>query len=176
LFIIQFLPIYLVKSTRVWLDHLVRNAINCWDDLWEVFTDNFSGTYVCLGNPWVLKVYRQKQGGALQDSIRHFSRKCHELPSVVETDVVSGFLDGTTCCSLVHELGREQPKAAKELLDIITQLASGEEAVRAAFTLAEVGVTAGGGRTTPPSITVKGTKKGLRLRGRSKSAAHVVSP
>jgi hypothetical protein len=26
----------------------------CWDDLWEVFTGNFQGTYVCPGNPWDL--------------------------------------------------------------------------------------------------------------------------
>jgi hypothetical protein len=34
------------------------------------------------------------------------------------------------------------------------------EAVGAAFTLAEAGATVSGGRTTPPNITVRGTKKG----------------
>jgi hypothetical protein len=33
----------------------------------------------------------------------------------------------------VHELGRDQPKTTKELLDITTRHASGEEAVRAVF-------------------------------------------
>jgi hypothetical protein len=55
LFIFQFLPIYLAESTRAWLDHLPRNAINRWDDLWEVFTSNFQGTYVRPGNPWDLR-------------------------------------------------------------------------------------------------------------------------
>jgi hypothetical protein len=41
LFIIQSLPIYLAESIRACLDHLPRNAINYWDDLWEVFTGNF---------------------------------------------------------------------------------------------------------------------------------------
>jgi hypothetical protein len=58
LFIIQFLPIYLAKSVGAWLDHLPRNTSNCWDDLWEVFTSNFQGTYVRTGNPWDLKGYR----------------------------------------------------------------------------------------------------------------------
>jgi hypothetical protein len=44
LFIIQFLPIYLAESARAWLDHLPRNAINSWDNLWKVFTGNFQGT------------------------------------------------------------------------------------------------------------------------------------
>jgi hypothetical protein len=51
LFIIQFLPIYLVYSTKAWLDHLSRNVINSWEDLWEIFTGNFRGTYVHPGNP-----------------------------------------------------------------------------------------------------------------------------
>jgi hypothetical protein len=51
---------------------------------------------------------------------------------------------------------------AKELLDIATRHASGEEAIRAVFTLAEVGAAAGGGWTTPPSFTVRGTKKGAK--------------
>jgi hypothetical protein len=33
LFIIQFLPIYLLDSAMAWLDHLPRNIINSWVDL-----------------------------------------------------------------------------------------------------------------------------------------------
>jgi hypothetical protein len=60
LFIIQFLLIYLAESAIAWLDHLPRNTINNWDDLWEVFIGNFQGTYVHPGNPWDLKGYLQK--------------------------------------------------------------------------------------------------------------------
>ena len=40
---------------------------------------------------------------------------------------------GTTCNSLVHELGRKGPWTTKELLDIATSHASNEEAVGAIF-------------------------------------------
>jgi hypothetical protein len=49
-----------------------------------------------------------------------------------------------------------------ELLNIPTQHAWGEEAVGAAFTLVEAGAAIGGGWTTPPSITIRGTKKGAK--------------
>jgi hypothetical protein len=111
---------YLVDSTRAWLDHLPRNVIDSWDDFWEIFTGNFQGTYVHPGNPWDLKGYQQKPGEYLRDYIRRFSRKCHELPRVAEADVISVFLDGTTCRALVHELGCEHPKTTKELLNIAT--------------------------------------------------------
>jgi hypothetical protein len=55
LFIIQFLPIYVAESARARLDHLPRNMIDSWEDLKEIFTDNFQDTYVQPGNPWHLK-------------------------------------------------------------------------------------------------------------------------
>jgi hypothetical protein len=51
LFIIQFLSIYLADSAKAWLDHLPRNVIDSWEDLKEIFTGNFQGTYVWPSNP-----------------------------------------------------------------------------------------------------------------------------
>jgi hypothetical protein len=47
LLIIQFLTIYLVDTSRDWLDHLPKNSIDCWEDLKEIFTSNFQGTSSC---------------------------------------------------------------------------------------------------------------------------------
>jgi hypothetical protein len=38
-----------------------------------------------------------------------------------------------TCEALVHKLGRKKPKTTKELLNITTNHASGEEAIEAIF-------------------------------------------
>jgi hypothetical protein len=85
MFIIQFLPIYSAESTIFWLGHLLRNAINHFDDIWEDFTGNFQGTYVCPDNPCGdLRSCRQKQGEPLQDYIWCFSQKFHTLPSVAD--------------------------------------------------------------------------------------------
>ena len=48
-------------------------------------------------------------------------------------DVIGAFLSGTSCESLVHKLGRKGPQTTKEVLDIATSHASGEEAVGAIF-------------------------------------------
>jgi hypothetical protein len=50
LFIMQFLPIYLADTARAWLDQLPRNTINSWEDIKEIVTENFQGTYVRPGN------------------------------------------------------------------------------------------------------------------------------
>jgi hypothetical protein len=55
------------------------------------------------------------------------------LPNITDTDIISAFLFGTTNKTLVHKLGRKSPWTTKELLDITTSHASGEEAVRAIF-------------------------------------------
>jgi hypothetical protein len=78
--------------------------------------------------------------------------------------IILAFWDGTTCRTLVHEFGNKQLETIKVLLEIVTQHASGEEAVGAAFTLVEAVVTASWGQTVPPSITTVGTKKGAKGR------------
>jgi hypothetical protein len=91
LFIIQFHPIYLVDTASAWLDHLIRNSINCWEDLREIFTGNFQGTYVWSSNLWDLKGCQQKQGESLQDYIWCFSQKCHELLKIYDANIMSTF-------------------------------------------------------------------------------------
>jgi hypothetical protein len=62
LFIIQFLRIYLAYSARASLDNLSRNVIDGWEDLKEIFLDNFQGWPV---NPWDLKCCWQRSGESL---------------------------------------------------------------------------------------------------------------
>jgi hypothetical protein len=94
---------------------------------------NFQGTYVHPGNSWDLRSGTQKPGESLRDFIRHFSKRCTELPSVAQSEIVHAFLEGTTCRDLVRELGRSPPVDSNELFYIATSFASGEEVVGAIF-------------------------------------------
>jgi hypothetical protein len=55
------------------------------------------------------------------------------LPNIADADVISVFLSGTTNETLVHKLGRKSPRTTKELLDIATSHASGENTVGVIF-------------------------------------------
>jgi hypothetical protein len=94
---------------------------------------NFQGTYVRPGNSWDLRACTQKPDELLRDFIRRFSKRCTELPSVAQSEIVHAFLEGTTFRDLVRELGRSLPVDSNELFDIATSFASGEEAVGAIF-------------------------------------------
>jgi hypothetical protein len=131
--IIRNLPLHLVDSARTWLDHLSASQIHNWDDLVGTFVGNFQGTYVRPGNSWDLRSCTQKPGESLWDFIRCFSKRCMELPSVAQSEIVHAFLEGTTCRDLVRELGRSPPVDSNKLFDIATSFASGEEAVGAIF-------------------------------------------
>jgi hypothetical protein len=61
---------------------------------------NFQGTYVRPGNSWDLRSCTQKPGESLRDFIRRFSKRCTELPSVAQSEIVHTFLEGTTCRDL----------------------------------------------------------------------------
>jgi hypothetical protein len=153
--------IYLLSPGPGWII-CYEHIIDSWDDLGDIFTDNFQGTYVHPGNLWELKGYWQKPGKSLWDYIRRFSQKCNELRSVADADVISMFWDGTMCHILVHELGCEPPKTTKELLDIATQHASGKEADGAAFILENAGTAASNGRAVPTKATIKSARKGAK--------------
>jgi hypothetical protein len=131
--IIRNLPLQLADSARTWLEHLPASQIHNWDDLVRTFMGNFQGTYVRPGNSWDMRACTQKPGESLRHFIRRFSKRCTELPSVAQSEIVHAFLEGTTCQDLVRELGRSPPVDSNELFDITTSFASGEEAVRAIF-------------------------------------------
>jgi hypothetical protein len=94
---------------------------------------NFQGTYVRPENSWDLRACTQKPGESLRDFIQCFSKRCTELPSVAQFEIMHAFLEGMTCRDLVRELGRSPPVDSNELLDIATSFSSGEEAVGAIF-------------------------------------------
>jgi hypothetical protein len=131
--IIRNLPLHLADSARTWLEHLSASQIHNWDDLVRTLVGNFQGTFVRPGNSWDLRACTQKPGESLRDFIRRFSKRCTELPSVAQSEIVHAFLEGTTCRDLVRELGRSPPADSNELFDIATSFASGEEAVGAIF-------------------------------------------
>jgi hypothetical protein len=72
--------------------------------------------------------------------------------------------------TLVYELGREQQKTTKELLDIATRHAYSEEAVGATFILGNAKAATNDGRTTPSKATIKGARKGAK--GSKKGQKH----
>jgi hypothetical protein len=131
--IIRNLPLHLTDSARTWLEHLLASQIHNWDDLVLTFVGNFQSTYVRLGNSWDLRACIQKPGESLRDFIRRFSKRCTELPSVAQSEIVHAFLEGTISRDLVRELGRIPPVDSNELFDIATSFASSEEAVGAIF-------------------------------------------
>jgi hypothetical protein len=124
--IIRNLPLHLADSARTWLEHLPASQIHNRDDLVRTFVWNCQGTYVRPGNSWDLRACTHQPGESLQDFIRRFSKRCTELPSVAQSEIVHAFLEGTTCRDLVRELGRSPPVDSNELFDIATSFASGE--------------------------------------------------
>jgi hypothetical protein len=77
-FIIQYLPLYLMESARAWLEHLPTDSIHLWADFKHIFVGNFQGTYVHPRNSWDLKAYKQKVRETLREYIHCFSKQCND--------------------------------------------------------------------------------------------------
>jgi hypothetical protein len=132
--------------------------------------------YVRLGNSWDLHSCTQKPGESLRDFIRCFSKRCTELPSVAQSEIVHAFLEGTTCRDLVHELGRSPLVDSNELFDITTSFAPGEEAVGAIFD-GKKGkrmddAPAEGSKSKEPHQKNKRGKKGKKPRREAREQGH----
>jgi hypothetical protein len=174
--IIRNLPLHLTDSARTWLEHLPACQIHNWDDLVRKVVGNFQGTYVRPGNSWDLRSCTQKPGESLWDFIRRFSKRCTELPSVAQSEIVHAFLEGTTCWDLVRELGRSPPADSNELFDIATSFSSGEEAVGAIFD-GKKGkrvddAPAEGSKSKEPRQKNKRGKKGKKSRREAREQGH----
>jgi hypothetical protein len=174
--IIRNLPLHLGDSARTWLEHLPASQIHNWDDLVRTFVGNFPGTYVRPGNSWDLRSCTQNPGESLRDFIRRFSKRCTELPSVAQSEIVHAFVEGTTCRDLVRELGRSPPVDSNELFDIATSFASCEEAVGAIFD-GKKGkrlddVPAEGSKSKEPHRKDKRGKKGKNPRREAREQGH----
>jgi hypothetical protein len=131
LFIIRNLPLYLDDSARSWIEHLPAGSIRNWRDLRSVFVGNFQGTYTRPSTTWDLRGCRQGKDETLRDYIRRFSKLCNNLSDTTDAEIITAFTFGTTCSTLIHELGVRKPRTVKELLDLATDHAEGEDAVSA---------------------------------------------
>jgi hypothetical protein len=86
---------------------------------------------MCPGKQWELRNCKQQLGESLHEYIRHFSKRCTELPGATDNDAISALQNDMTCTSLIHRLGHRMPRTTRELLDIASNHADGEEAVAA---------------------------------------------
>jgi hypothetical protein len=76
-----------------------------------------------------LRNCKQQLGESLREYIQRFSKRCTELPNATDNNAILAFQSGMTCASLIHRLGRRMPCTTRELLDIASNHADGEEAV-----------------------------------------------
>ena len=98
-----------------------------------MFEGNFKGTYIRPGNSWDLSKCKQKSGESLRKYARCFSKQRTELLHIPDHDIILAFVSGTTCKDLVRELGRNRPQSVDELMDVVANYATGEEAVESFF-------------------------------------------
>jgi hypothetical protein len=106
----------------------------------------------------------------LHEYIRRFSMERNALPNVSDANMIGVFLNGTTWESLVYKLGCKSPRTTKELLDIMTNHASSEEAIGAIFDHAK-GKAKCDESTGEGGLNHPGKKKNKRNNGGSLVAA-----
>jgi hypothetical protein len=90
------------------------------------------------GKQLELRNYKQQPGESPHEYIRRFSKRCTKLLDATDNDAISTFQNDTMCTSPIHLLGCRMPRTTRELLDIASNHADGEEAVVATLNTPQV--------------------------------------
>jgi hypothetical protein len=76
-----------------------------------------------------------------------------------DVNIILEFWSGTNYQTLLHELSRDQPKTMKELLNIATRHASGEEAIEAFLVQGDMKAAPIGSQGAPFKAVGKGATR-----------------
>jgi hypothetical protein len=123
---VNYLLVFLLASTRMWLLGLPTRSVCSWSHLCWLFTSNFHDTCAQLGVIWESAWSRKKE--SLREFIQHFCNKRNIIPEVDDTSIIMFFKKGLRDSSLICKLAMKNPKMLEEMLSIANKYALAEEA------------------------------------------------
>jgi hypothetical protein len=120
-------------TTRIWIDSLPENLVNCWNNIKEAFTHNFEGTYKRPYTMADLARCRQKMDESSRDFLARWITINNSCEGVHEVQVVNYFTEGLVRgTALRHYLKRVNPTTLAELISIASQFAAADDDARGA--------------------------------------------
>jgi len=125
----NYFPVVLDQAGHQWLLGLPEDSFDSWEELRQVFIDNFIATCEQPGNKYDLERIRDRKNEPLHDYIRHFSDMRLKIPKISHDEAISAFIKGLR----FHEasrskLLRKRPTMVTELLATAKNYADADDA------------------------------------------------
>jgi hypothetical protein len=122
-----YFPFCLDQAPLTWLESLVKNSIDEWDQLKAQFTSNFTGAMGRSGTHMDLAMVKQEQGEILRQYMRRFFDKRAMIVDVTDKEVIDLFQDGLYHRHTFEDFNCRRPSSITKLKDMITSWADEED-------------------------------------------------
>jgi hypothetical protein len=116
-----------------WLESLSNNSIDSWEQLKNVFIDNFQGAITCVGTRHDLTQCKQERNKLLRSYTRRFFDVQATIANISEEDIINYFYNGLTDLGIYRDFGRNRPKMVAGFHDMMHDWYEQEEKMRERF-------------------------------------------
>ncbi|RLN33684.1 retrotransposon protein, putative, Ty3-gypsy subclass [Panicum miliaceum] len=130
---VVYFPMALETAPLTWLESLTKNSIDYWEQLRNVFIDNFQGAIARVGTRHDLSQCKQERNELPRSYTRRFFDTRATIANISESNVIDCFHNGLTDQALFRDFGRNRPKTVAALLDMMQTWADQEEQERDRF-------------------------------------------
>jgi hypothetical protein len=110
-----------------WLESLSNNSIDSWERLKKVFIDNFQGASTRAGTRHDLAQCKQEFNELLRSYTCHFFDVRTTIVNISKEDIIYCFYNGITEPGIYRDFGRNRPKTAAGLRDMMHDWSEQEE-------------------------------------------------
>jgi len=127
----NYFPVVLDQAGHQWLLSLPEDSFDSWEELRQVFIDNFIATYEQRENKYDLERIRDRKNEPLCDYIRRFSDMRLKIPKISHDEAISAFLKGLRFHeALRSKLLCKRPTTVAELLATAKNYADADDAAK----------------------------------------------
>ena len=110
-----------------WLESLRHDSIHSWEDLKQLFINNFQGSIHRPATRHDLRLCKQEPGETLRSYIKRFFNTRSTIANIADDDVIDYFHNGLTTQQLYRDFGRNRMRSVMALRDIMLGWVDQEE-------------------------------------------------
>ncbi|RLN03691.1 putative polyprotein [Panicum miliaceum] len=130
---VVYFPMALETAPLTWLESLIKNFIDSWEQLRNVFINNFQGAIARAGTRHDLSLCKQERNELLRLYTRRFFDTRATIANILESNIINCFHNGLTDQALFRDFGCNRPKTVAALRNMMQSWADQEEHERDRF-------------------------------------------
>ncbi|GJW84784.1 reverse transcriptase domain-containing protein [Tanacetum coccineum] len=117
----------LTENARVWFDDLPPESIDSYDDLKNVFLENYLQQKKCIKDPIEIHNIKQREGESTEDFVKRYKLESRDVKGAPECMRISGFVHGITNPELIKRLYDKILKTVDEMIRVTTSFLRGRK-------------------------------------------------